>query len=244
MTSRARLELQGPMHAGFDEILTPDALEFVGELQHRFGSRRAGAARSARAPARSGCARGSCSTSCPTRGRSARATGRLTRSRPTCSALGRDHRPHRSQDGHQRAELGRRRVHGRLRGRQLADVAEHGRGAAQPARRDRGHDHLPRLRRQALRARAGHGHAAGPAPRLAPARAPPAGRLRAGGRRVLRLRPVHVPLGAAAVAGRQRAVFLPAQDGVAPRGPAVERRVRLRRRRAWESRAARSRPRC
>jgi malate synthase len=40
MTTHARLELQGPMHAGFEEILTPDALEFVGELQHRFGSRR------------------------------------------------------------------------------------------------------------------------------------------------------------------------------------------------------------
>jgi malate synthase len=40
MTTHARLELRGPMNAGFDEILTPDALEFVGELQHRFGSRR------------------------------------------------------------------------------------------------------------------------------------------------------------------------------------------------------------
>ncbi|HUA49574.1 MAG TPA: malate synthase A [Solirubrobacteraceae bacterium] len=40
MTTHAKLELNGPMHAGFDEILTPDALEFVAELQHRFGSRR------------------------------------------------------------------------------------------------------------------------------------------------------------------------------------------------------------
>jgi malate synthase len=40
MTTHARLELRGPMNAGFDEILTPDALEFVGELQHRYGSRR------------------------------------------------------------------------------------------------------------------------------------------------------------------------------------------------------------
>src|ERR1700733_16287748 len=28
------------MHSGFEEILTPDALEFVGELQHQFASRR------------------------------------------------------------------------------------------------------------------------------------------------------------------------------------------------------------
>jgi malate synthase len=40
MTTHARLDLQGPVHAGFDEILTPDALELVGELQHRFGPRR------------------------------------------------------------------------------------------------------------------------------------------------------------------------------------------------------------
>jgi malate synthase len=34
------LALEGPMHARFEEVLTPDALEFVGELQHRFGPRR------------------------------------------------------------------------------------------------------------------------------------------------------------------------------------------------------------
>ena len=40
MTTHARLELNGPVAAGFDEILTPDALEFVAELQQRFGPRR------------------------------------------------------------------------------------------------------------------------------------------------------------------------------------------------------------
>jgi malate synthase len=34
------IELHGAMQAGFDEVITPDALEFVAELQHRFGSRR------------------------------------------------------------------------------------------------------------------------------------------------------------------------------------------------------------
>ena len=34
------IELLGAMHAGFDEVITPDALEFVAELQHRFGPRR------------------------------------------------------------------------------------------------------------------------------------------------------------------------------------------------------------
>ena len=40
MTTHAKLELHGPMSAGFDEVLTPDALEFVAELEHRFGRRR------------------------------------------------------------------------------------------------------------------------------------------------------------------------------------------------------------
>jgi malate synthase len=40
MTTHARLELKGPMQAGFEEVLTPDALEFVAELERRFGPRR------------------------------------------------------------------------------------------------------------------------------------------------------------------------------------------------------------
>jgi malate synthase len=35
-----RLELRGPTSHAFDQILTPDALEFVGALQHEFGARR------------------------------------------------------------------------------------------------------------------------------------------------------------------------------------------------------------
>jgi malate synthase len=40
MTAHTRLELHGAMEPGFEEVLTPDALEFVAELQHEFGSRR------------------------------------------------------------------------------------------------------------------------------------------------------------------------------------------------------------
>ena len=40
MTTHAKLELNGPMETGFEEVLTPDALEFVAELEHRFGPRR------------------------------------------------------------------------------------------------------------------------------------------------------------------------------------------------------------
>ncbi|HTT29612.1 MAG TPA: malate synthase A [Solirubrobacteraceae bacterium] len=39
MTTR-NLELRGAMAPGFEEVITPDALEFVAELQHRFGPRR------------------------------------------------------------------------------------------------------------------------------------------------------------------------------------------------------------
>src|SRR6516162_4323428 len=39
MTTR-NLELRGAMAPRFEEVITPDALEFVAELQHRFGHRR------------------------------------------------------------------------------------------------------------------------------------------------------------------------------------------------------------
>ncbi len=40
MTTHAGIELRGAMEPGFDEVLTPDALEFVAELQREFGSTR------------------------------------------------------------------------------------------------------------------------------------------------------------------------------------------------------------
>jgi malate synthase len=40
MTTHAGLELKGAIEAGFDEVLTPDALEFVAELQRQFGPTR------------------------------------------------------------------------------------------------------------------------------------------------------------------------------------------------------------
>ena len=51
---------------------------------------------------------------------------------------GRDHRADRPQARHQRAELRRQGVHGRLRGRQLADLGEPDLRPRQPGRRDRG----------------------------------------------------------------------------------------------------------
>jgi malate synthase len=41
MATDTKLELHGNMETGFEEVLTPDALEFVAELQQQFGGRRA-----------------------------------------------------------------------------------------------------------------------------------------------------------------------------------------------------------
>jgi malate synthase len=41
VTTHTKLELRGTMKSGFEEVLTPDALEFVAELQQQFGDRRA-----------------------------------------------------------------------------------------------------------------------------------------------------------------------------------------------------------
>jgi DNA-binding transcriptional regulator YhcF (GntR family) len=52
--------------------------------------------------------------------------GRAGAGRPA-DRRGRDHRAGRPQDGDQRPQLGREGVHGRLRGRELADLGEHDR---------------------------------------------------------------------------------------------------------------------
>ena len=148
MTTHAKLELNGPIETGFDEVLTPDALEFVAELEHRFGPRRRELLE-ARSRRRERLRAGEMLDFLPET-RKIREGDWTVAPVPArhAAALGRDHRPDRSQDDDQRAELGRRRVHGRLRGRQRADLAQHGRRAPQPERCDRRHDQLPRLRRQ------------------------------------------------------------------------------------------------
>ena len=61
--------------------------------------------------------------------------------------------PRRPQDGHQRAQLRREGVHGRLRGCQLADLGEHHPGADQPAGcRSAARSTLRQPRGQAVRA--------------------------------------------------------------------------------------------
>ena len=99
---------------------------------------------------------------------------------------GRDHRADRPQDGDQRAQLRRPRVHGGLRGLELADLGEHGRRPAQPLRRDRPARSSSRRRMgQAVPARRRGRDPARPPARLAPARAAPDGRRPTGRRRTV-----------------------------------------------------------
>ncbi len=72
----------------------------------------------------------------------------------------RDHRPDRSEDGHQRAQFRRQGVHGRLRGFDLADLAQR---AGRPAVDDRGGARHTRIHR------AGNGQGSGQALRTASA---------------------------------------------------------------------------
>src|SRR5438270_7503245 len=41
MPGRPNIQILGAMEAGFEDILTPEALEFLAELEHGFGPRRA-----------------------------------------------------------------------------------------------------------------------------------------------------------------------------------------------------------
>ena len=143
-----------------------------------------------------------------------------------------DHRADRAEDGDQRAELRRERLAGRPRGRQHPALAQRRRrpGGAEGRRPADAVLHQPR--RQGVPAAGGRRAADDRAasPRLAPARAPPAGRRRS--RRVGALvdaGPLPVPQRAGAARPRQRPVLLPAQDGGPPRGAAVGAGLRPRR---------------
>ena len=149
--------------------------------------------------------------------------------------------PCRSEDDHQRAELGRVGVHGRLRGRDVADMVESSVGPGQSDRRRPPHDHLREPRdRQALRAQSADRDADGAAPGISPARAPLRRRRPAGARDAVRLRHVPFPQRRGSGQGGYRSVLLPAEDAEPPRSPAVERRLPPRAERA-EMPSARSR---
>jgi hypothetical protein len=144
----------------------------------------------------------------------------------------RDHRPDRRQDGHQRAQLGRRRLHGRLRGLELADLAQHDAGPGQPDRGDRRPARAPRPGEGRVPARGRARHAARPPPGVASRREAPAdGRpddVGLSGRR----RPVPVPQRASPARPGLGPLPVRPEAREPPRGPAVERRPALGRGRA------------
>ena len=140
----------------------------------------------------------------------------------------RDHRAGRGEDGHQRVQLGSRQLHDGLRGQQRAVVDQPDPGADQSQGRDPPHadaDTGVAGRHQDLPAQRQDRHAAGPAARLASRREARADRRQAHLRRHLRLRAVRVPQREGAGRAWRGALLLPAQDGVASRGAAVERHL-------------------
>ena len=159
----------------------------------------------------------------------------------------RDHRAGRPQDDHQRAQLGRERLHGRLRGLDAPDLGQPASTARSTcATRCAARSTLRRARDgQALRARPSR-----PATLLVRPRGWHLAEkhVRVDGEPVsgvaLRLRPLLLPQRARAARARHRPVLLPAEAGEPPRGAALERRVRRARRTRSASRAARSRRRC
>ena len=233
----------GPRH---DEILTPEALAFLAELHRRFDARRlascspaAPSGRSASTPAR--CPifwprpapiREADWKVAPIPGRSARPPRR-------------DHRPRRPQDDHQRAQFRRQGVHGRFRGRQLADLGQMIEGQINLQRPLGGDDRLHRRGdRQAYELGEKPRRADGAPARLAPRRAARAGRRRANVGLAVRFRPLLLPQRQGADRPGLGALLLSAEDGEPSRGAAVERRVRFRRGAARRSRTGRSRPPC
>src|SRR5882724_10876521 len=82
--------------------------------------------------------------------------------------------------------------------------------------------------REVLQAQPEDRDAAGPAARLAPAGEASSSQRQAGLRRARRFRALLLPQRARDAGPGDRALLLPAQDGVAPRGEAVERRVPAR----------------
>ena len=228
--SAAGITILADLLPRFDEILTADALEFVADLTRRFGPRRAELLQARADRYRAGSPGASLAFRDDTAKIRTDPSWRVAPPAPgledrRCEMTG----PDLAEDDHQRAELRRQGLDGRLRGCDGADLVQRGRRPDQPLRRHPPADRLHRREGQALRGGSGHPDRARPAARLAPRReAPDAGRP-AGARRLRGFRSVLLPQRPDLDHRRGRTVLLPAQDGVPSGGPAVERRVQLRR---------------
>ena len=146
------IEITGRITAEYAEILTPEAVAFAAKLQRAFGDRRAKLL-ARRAQRQAELDAGKLPDFLPE-------TRAIRDGDWTCAPYPadiarparRDHGSRRPQDDRQRAQLGRQRVHGRLRGRQHAEVGQQPAGASQSARRDPPADRLHVARGQAVSA--------------------------------------------------------------------------------------------
>ena len=212
-----------------EEVLTDEALAFLAELHRHAQPTPAPAAGAPQGAPRGDRAHRDAGLPAGDEGRPRRRLdGRRGAGRPARPPR-RDDRSHRPQDDDQRAELGREGLAGRPRGLAQPHVGARGLGPGQPHRRPvrRRQADLRQPRGQALRGhrrRAAHRRRA--PPRVAPRREAHHRRRRGDRRRPRRLRALLLPQRPHARRPRQRAVLLPAEDGVAPRGAALERRLR------------------
>ena len=240
------IEVSGPPVDRSAEVLTPEALEFLADLQRQFGARRdellaarrtrrerIGGRRAAGVPGDTSEIRGADWQVAPAprdlQDRRVEITG-----------------PTEPQDGDQRAELRCPRLAGRPRGRQHPPLAQRRRGPGQPRRRRAAHHRVHVAGGQGLPAGRPGPPAGDPAPaaRLAPRRGPPDvdGRPVVGGAR--RLRPVLLPQRGASSSARQRPVLLPAEDGVATSRRGSGTTCSATRSASWGSRRVRCARRC
>ena len=246
MAAPPGVEITGPMASGYDEVLTPEALELLAELHRKFDagggscSRPPGPLRRSPPAARS--------TSCPRPQdvREDELAGRAAGARPGRPPGG-DHRPDRPQDDDQRAELRRQGLAGRPRGRQHPAVGERGRAASSTcATRSTGTIDFTSPRARSTRSatttswpRSSSGRAAGTCRRSTcsstASRRPAAWSTS---------RSTSSTARSGSSTRGQGPVLLPAEDGEPPRGAALERRVRPGAGPASASRAARSGPPC
>ena len=221
--SPSGIEVTDATIPGAAEILTPEALAFVADLQRRFGRERI--AHPAGPRGASGGARQRCRPRLRQgdRRRPSRRLGRRSRSGGPRRPARRDHGAGRAEDDDQRAQLGRQGLHGRPRGLALADVGERRRwpgGAA--GSRPPGAD-VRQPGGQGVSAQREAGDPRRPAARLAPHRAARPCRRLAGVGVAVRLRALLLPQRGGAAGARERAVLLPAEARGPGRGPPVER---------------------
>ena len=149
------VQVTGEMGERYDSVLTPEALELLAELHRTFDGRRLELLRAREDRYAELAAGGTLDFLAETReireGDWQVAAARARPGRPP----GRDHRAHRPQDDHQRAQLRRQGVAGRLRGRQRRRPGTtSSEGQLNLRRRPRPHDRLHLPRGQDLRARA------------------------------------------------------------------------------------------